>query len=219
MSYPVNLCLEGRDVLVVGAGGVAARKVGGLLAAGARVRVVAPSAGEAVERLADEGRLSLLRREYVPEDVEGAFLVIAATDDEDLNAAVSGDARRSGCLVNVVDRPALCTITLPAVVRRGDLTLAVATNGRCPAMARALREELEARYGEAYGEALIVMGRLRDGMLSLGWESPRIQRSLAQLYADGITKIVNAGDTEGLNAFLDAHLQADFQTLQPFLAR
>jgi precorrin-2 dehydrogenase/sirohydrochlorin ferrochelatase len=210
MSYLVNLCLEGRDVLVVGAGGVAARKVGGLLAAGASVRVVAPSAGEAVERLADEGRLSLLRREYVPEDVEGAFLVIAATDDEDLNAAVSADARRNGCLVNVVDRPALCTITLPAVVRRGDLTLAVATNGRCPAMARSLREELEARYGETYGEALTVMGRLRDGMLSLGWESARIQKVLAEIYADGVVEVVASHDAGALTAFLRRRLGPAF---------
>ncbi len=202
MSYMVNLRLENRDVLVVGAGGVAARKIAGLLAAGARVRVVAPDACETVERLAAEDRIEFARRGYRPGDVEGAFLVMAATDDEALNADVSRDAARRGCLVNVADRPALCTVTLPAVVRRGDLTLAVATNGRCPAMARALREELEASYGEAYGEALALMGKLRDTMLSLHWESARIQKVLAGIYDDGLVEVVGSHDAGALTAFL-----------------
>ncbi len=210
MSYMVNLRLEDRDVLVVGAGGVAARKIAGLLAARAKVRVVAPAACEAVERLADGGRIELERRGYRPEDVEGAFLVMAATDDEALNAAVSRDATRRGCLVNVADRPALCTVTLPAVVRRGDLTLAVATDGRCPAMARALREELEARYGETYGEALALMGKLRDTMLSLHWESARIQKVLAEIYADGLVEVVGSNDAGALTALLRRRLGPAF---------
>ncbi len=217
MSYLVNLQLKDRDVLVVGAGTVAARKIAGLLAAGARVRVVAPAACEAVKRLAAQDDIEFAKREYRSGDVEHAFLVMAATDDEALNATVSADAARRGCLVNVADRPALCTVTLPAVVRRGDLTLAVATNGRCPAMARALREELEARYGNHYGQALALMGCLRDGMLSLGWDSPRIQRELAGLYAGGIVDIAGAHDTEALETFLREHLQADFEALCPFL--
>ena len=210
MSYLVNLSIEGRKALVVGAGAVALRKVEGLLAAGALVTVVAPNACEAIRRLTREGRVALLDKPYEAGDLAEVSLVIAATDDEAVNAAVSVAAQEAGLLVNVVDRPALCTFTLPAVVRRGDLTLAVATEGRCPAFARALREELEERYGDIYGEALEFMGRLRDTMLSEGWDSARIQKVLADLYADGIVALIRSGDAQALAAFLRHHLGPGF---------
>jgi len=100
--------------------------------------------------------------------------------------------------------------TLPAVVRGGDLTLPVATEVRCPAFARALREELEERYGDIYGEALEFMRRLRDAMLSEGWDSARIQKTLAGLYADGIVAALRSGDAEALAAFLRHRLGPDF---------
>ena len=210
MSYLVNLKVEGRPVLVVGAGAVALRKVEGLLEAGARVTVVAPRICGGVERLAREGRIELRRRPYEKDDCAGAFLVMAATDDETVNAQVAGDAGELGILVNVADRPALCTVTLPAVVRRGSLTLAVATEGKCPAFARALREELERRYGEEYGAALDLMGELRARMISLGWESPKIQRALDTIYKDGLPAAVKRGGRDELLALLRRHLGPDF---------
>jgi precorrin-2 dehydrogenase/sirohydrochlorin ferrochelatase len=210
MSYLVNLSIEGRKALVVGAGAVALRKAQGLLEAGARVTVVAPEACEGLLALAGQGRLDLRLKTYEARDLEGAVLVLAATDDEAVNARVSADCSCLGLLVNVADRPALCTFTLPAVVRRGDLTLAVATEGRCPAFARALREELEERYGDIYGEALEFMGRLRDTMLSEGWDSARIQKVLADLYADGIVALIRSGDAQALAAFLRHHLGPGF---------
>jgi precorrin-2 dehydrogenase/sirohydrochlorin ferrochelatase len=210
MSYLVNLSIEGRKALVVGAGAVALRKAQGLLEAGARVTVVAPEACEGLLALAGQGRLDLRLKTYEARDLEGAVLVLAATDDEAVNARVSADCSCLGLLVNVADRPALCTFTLPAVVRRGDLTLAVATEGRCPAFARALREELEERYGDIYGEALEFMGRLRDTMLSEGWDSARIQKVLADLYADGIVALIRSGDAQALAVFLRHHLGPGF---------
>jgi precorrin-2 dehydrogenase/sirohydrochlorin ferrochelatase len=210
MSYLVNLNIEGRPVLVVGAGAVALRKVEGLLEAGARVTVVAPRICGGVERLASEGRIDLRRRAYAQADCAGAFLVMAATDDESVNAQVAKDAQDIRILVNVADRPALCTATLPAVVRRGSLTLAVATEGKCPAFARALREELEARYGEEYGEALGLMGELRSRMISLGWESPRIQQVLDGIYRDGLPAAVKTGARDEVLALLRRRLGPDF---------
>ncbi|MGC8724540.1 MAG: precorrin-2 dehydrogenase/sirohydrochlorin ferrochelatase family protein [Acidobacteriota bacterium] len=210
MSYLVNLSIQGKRAVVVGAGAVALRKAQGLLEAGARVTVVAPEACDGLLALAAEGRLELRLKPYDAGELKGAALVLAATDNEAVNASVSADCSRLGLLVNVSDRPALCTFTLPAVVRRGDLTLAVTTEGRCPAFARALREELEGRYGEAYGEALDLMGRLRDAMLSEGWESARIQKALAGLYADGIVAVIRSRDTEALAAFLRHRLGPDF---------
>ena len=210
MSYLVNLSIQGKRAVVVGAGAVAHRKAQGLLEAGARVTVVAPEACEGLLALAAEGRLELHRKAYDAGELEGAALVLAATDDETVNARVSADCSRLGLPINVADRPALCTFTLPAVVRRGDLTLAVTTEGRCPAFARALREELEGRYGEVYGEALEFMGRLRDVMLSEGWDSARIQKALAGLYADGIVTVIQSRDAEALAAFLRDRLGPGF---------
>jgi hypothetical protein len=138
MSYLVNLALEGRAAVVVGGGEVAARKVQGLLAAKANVTVIAPHLCEAIVARADERRIPAHRRPYRTGDIAGAVVAIAATDDEGINARVAGDAAAMHVLVNVVDRPALGTFAVPATLRRGDLTLAVATGGRCPALAGVL---------------------------------------------------------------------------------
>jgi precorrin-2 dehydrogenase/sirohydrochlorin ferrochelatase len=180
MGYMVNLVVEGREALIVGGGEIASRKVEDLLAAKARVTLVAPGVCDKIEALAD--RIQLHRRPYEPGDIGNSFLVIAATDDEALNAAVSRDCTARNVPVNVVDRPALCTFTVPATVHRGDLTIAIATNGRCPALASILREELEGRYGEEYGELVERFARLRGEMIAQGWRGPKIREKLAGMY-------------------------------------
>ena len=141
--YPVCLDLAGRTCVVVGGGDVAERRVASLLAAGARAVVVSPALGPGLRGLREEGRLEHVSRPYEDGDLAGAFLAIAATDDARVNHAVAAEARRRGVLVNVVDDPAFCDFTLPAVLRRGDLLVAVSTGGRSPAAARHIREELE----------------------------------------------------------------------------
>lgn len=213
MSYLINVTLAGQPVLVVGAGTIAARKIESLLDAGATVRVVAPRVSDAVARLAAGGRIVLDRRAYGPGDAAGARLVVAATDDEEVNASVSRDATAAGVLVNVVDRPALCTFTIPAVVRRGALTLAVATEGQCPACARAIREELEDRYGPEYDAVLQLLGRARASLRAAGWDSPRIQATLADLWRAGIVDGVRRGDEAHVRRLLESHLGDLAQTL------
>ncbi|MEJ2368023.1 MAG: bifunctional precorrin-2 dehydrogenase/sirohydrochlorin ferrochelatase [Acidobacteriota bacterium] len=210
MSYPVNIDASGRSAAVIGGGAVALRKVKGLLAAGVRVTVVAPDLCPEIRTLADRNELLALPRAYRSGDLDGAFLVFAATNDEKLNTQVSKDAAERGVLVNVADRPSLCTFTLPAVVRRGDLTLAVMTEGRCPALARVLREELELRYTEEFGTLLEFMGRLRDTMTSRGWDSERILQSLSDLYREGLSRKLAAGGRERLEGFLQQRLGRDF---------
>lgn len=194
MSYLVNLPLEGRAAVVIGGGEVAARKVHDLLAAKANVTVIAPQLCDGIVALADEKRIVAHRRPYRTGDLAGAFVAIAATDDEGLNARISEDAAAMNVLVNVVDRPALCTFTVPATVRRGDLTIAVATEGRCPALSGILREELEARYGPEYAELVSLFGELRKKMIAMGWDGQRIRQTLAGMY--------RAGDRRLLNEFL-----------------
>jgi precorrin-2 dehydrogenase/sirohydrochlorin ferrochelatase len=210
MGYLINLVLQDKPAIVVGAGLVALRKVHGLLEAGARVQVIAPKACEAICALVAAGRVALVSREYGSGDLAGSMLVIAATNDEAVNRQISADARSLGILVNVVDRPASCTFTLPAIVRRGDLSLAVATEGRCPALARALREELESRYTEDHARLLGVMGGLREGMMARGWESPRIQTALSGLYHKGLLGVLASGDRGAVEAFLREELGEEF---------
>lgn len=210
MSFLVNLVLDGRPVVVVGAGAVAGRKVNDLVAAGARVRVVAPRACQPIQALAAEGRIQFECRRFAAGDLDGAFLAVAATDDEAVNARVAEDARVLGILINVVDRPALCTFTWPAMVRRGDLTLAVATQGRCPALARAIREELEDRYGPEYAEVVRLLGDLRNQMLERGWAGSRIQQTISEIYRSGIVQAVRSGDSSRVEEMIRTHLGAGF---------
>jgi precorrin-2 dehydrogenase/sirohydrochlorin ferrochelatase len=210
MGYVVNLILDGRPVVVVGGGPVAARKVEDLLAAKARVRVVAAVAGARIRALAEQGLVAGDWRPYAATDLDGAQLAIAATDDEAVNAQVSADARARNIPVNVVDRPEHCTFTLPAVVRRGQLTIAVTTDGLCPSLAGALRAELAESYGAEYAELTSLFGGLRKRMMALGWDGERITKMVSRLYRDGIAGIVSEGDRRRLEEFLRSRLGAEF---------
>jgi len=157
----ICLKLANRACLVVGGGEVAGRKIRTLRASGARVTVVARAAGEGVKKLADEGAIILFQRSVTAEDVAGKFLVIAATDDHDTNREIAGWARSSGALVNVADSPEESDFFVPATLQRGDLTIAIATSGRMPALARRIREDLEAQFGREYGIYLELLDQAR----------------------------------------------------------
>ena len=210
MSYMVNLAVEGRLAVVIGGGQVAARKVQDLLAAGARVMVFAPRACHRVVALAEEKRIQLHFRPYTKADLAGAFVAVCATDDEEVNARVAGDATSMGVLVNVVDRPALCTFTVPATLSRGALTLAVATEGRCPALAGILREELDRRYGEEYSALVDLFADLRKTMIALAWDGGRIRQTLTDLYRNGAPGFIARGERQPLHDFLRSRLGAAF---------
>lgn len=167
-GYPVNLVLAGRAVLVVGAGKVAARKVEGLLAAGAEVRVVAPELGARVRAWRDAGALVAEERPFRPDDLEGVWVAFAATGDPEVNRAVYEEGERRGVFVNSADDPAHCSLTLMSVVRRGDLQVAIGTGGRSPAMAAHLKRWLEDSLGPEYGELLEIVGDVRDELRARG---------------------------------------------------
>jgi len=143
-AYPIVLDLTGRPCLVVGGGAIAERKVAGLGEVGARVTVVSPSLTPALLRLATEAPLCWRPREYAAGDAAGFTLVMVATDDRAVNAAVAAECRERGIWVNCADDPARCDFILPSVLRRGAVTVAVSTGGASPTMARLVREELDA---------------------------------------------------------------------------
>jgi len=160
--YIACLKLTGRRCVVVGGGDVGLEKVDGLLACDAEVTLLAPHAHEALAGYAAEGSIRWERRPYAgAADLEGVFLVIAATDDTDANIAVFEDAERRAMLVNVVDVPPLCNFILPAIVRQGPLAIAISTAGASPALAKRMKREIAAAYGEPYARLAILLNEVR----------------------------------------------------------
>ncbi|HLM26635.1 MAG TPA: bifunctional precorrin-2 dehydrogenase/sirohydrochlorin ferrochelatase [Thermoleophilaceae bacterium] len=160
--YIACLKLTGRRCLVVGGGEIALEKVEGLLACDGDVTVVAPEANEAIRELAREGSVAWERREYGgPEDLEGVFMVIASTDDTDVNIAIYEDAEKRAMLVNVVDVPPLCNFILPAIVRTGPLAIAISTAGASPALAKRIKAEIADEYGEPYARLAELLNEVR----------------------------------------------------------
>jgi precorrin-2 dehydrogenase/sirohydrochlorin ferrochelatase len=163
--FPVNLNLRDRKCLVVGGGRVAERKVKSLLQCGAEIWVVSPELTGELEKLAEEGAISFVSRHYVAEDLDGCFLVISAADDREANFSVADDCFARNIPVNVVDDPARCSFTVPSILRRGSLCVAVSTEGNSPLLAKKIREELENLFGPEYAEFLELMGNVRSQVI------------------------------------------------------
>jgi siroheme synthase-like protein len=159
--YIACLKLRGRKCLVVGAGEIGLEKVEGLLACDGDVTLVAPEAGPELTQLALEGSIKWEQREYTPADLEGTFMVIACTDDTDINIGIYEDAERRAMLVNVVDVPPLCNFILPAIVRTGPLAIAISTAGASPALAKRMKAEVSELFGEEYAQLAIMLNDVR----------------------------------------------------------
>ncbi|MEN6620049.1 MAG: bifunctional precorrin-2 dehydrogenase/sirohydrochlorin ferrochelatase [Smithella sp.] len=162
--YPVFFNISGRKCVVAGGGIVAVRKVGKLLDCGAKVVVVSPKLTPELIHLKTENAIEHVAANYNVQYVKDAVLIIGATNDEKINAEIFSDGRSLGIPVNIVDDLQKCDFIVPSVVERGDLTIAVSTGGKSPALARYLRERLETEYGVEYEILLHLLGRLRDKM-------------------------------------------------------
>ena len=159
--YPVFLELEGKPCTVIGGGEVAERKIQNLLECHARVTVVSPEATPSIREWASRGELQWRDRQYQPGDLKEAILAIAATDQEAVNQGVADEAAREGVILNVVDKPALCSFIAPAVVRRGEVMVAISTGGASPALARKLRESLEGSDALEYANLAGILSSAR----------------------------------------------------------
>jgi precorrin-2 dehydrogenase/sirohydrochlorin ferrochelatase len=200
--YPVNLDVKDRRCLVVGGGAVGLRKVRTLLSCGARVTVVSPEAGSALQELAATGKIIWHRRDYRAADLEETFLVIGATDSEAINQQISSDALSRNVLCNIADRPAACNFILPAIIAQGDLVLTVSTSGKSPAFARHLRKELEGQFGQEYKTLLELMGAIRSRLLAEA-HAPEAHKPLFEgLIKGGLLARIRERDTNGVNRLL-----------------
>jgi precorrin-2 dehydrogenase/sirohydrochlorin ferrochelatase len=164
--FPAFLKLDGRAVLVVGAGKIGEQKIEGLLSTGARITVVALQANERVQEWGRAGRLSLHQRAFQAADLDGMFLAIVATSSRDLNEFVYREAQGQRVLCNVVDVPEQCDFFYPAVVQRGDLQIAISTSGQSPSLAQRIRKQLEQQFGPNYASWVEELGRTRRLVLA-----------------------------------------------------
>jgi precorrin-2 dehydrogenase/sirohydrochlorin ferrochelatase len=175
------LNLKGRKCVIVGGGKVAAGKVSGLLSRGAEIEVVSPEAVRPIQAKARARTLTWHRRVFAPEDVRGAFLVIAATNSSEVNGAVFRACRAQRVLCNSVDDPEHCDFFYPAVVRRGHLQIAISTSGNLPALAARLRKELEEQFGEEWSDWVEHVGKLRRDIRDQRLSSQKRREQLLQL--------------------------------------
>jgi precorrin-2 dehydrogenase/sirohydrochlorin ferrochelatase len=189
-QYPVNLILQGARCLVVGGGPVAARKAAGLLACQAEVHVIAPSFSPEMAALP----VSVEERPYRPGDVAGYRLVLAATDDRDVNRAVFDEAEAQGTWVNSADDPALCTFTLPSVIRRGPLMVTVSTGGRSPALATWLKRRFEAQLGPEYQVLVDLVAQVREDMRAAGRSTE--QADWQSVLDSDMLELIKAGNVD-----------------------
>ena len=178
--FPMFLKLDSRRCLVVGAGTVAEAKIESLLVTGAAVRVVAPKATPKVREWARAGRIEWEAREYGVGDLLGIFLVIAATNSPSLHDEIYAEARRRGVLCNAVDEPERCDFYFPAVVRRGELQIAISTGGLSPALAQRLRKDLERQFGPEWEKWVEKLGQTREELLSIPMPPEQRKRLLHQ---------------------------------------
>jgi siroheme synthase-like protein len=205
-AYPVSLEVSDRLAVVIGEDAVRHGKADGLLRAGARVTVIATSPVDALARLPGEGA-TVFRREYRPGDLDGAFLCVASSDDPATRAAIFREAEEGGVLANVMDDNAHCHWAAPAVVRRGDLVIAISTGGRSPALARRLRQELEQRFGPRWEQLVGVIGDVRQRTLAdlpdLAERSRRWNRALDLVELE---ELVGAGQADRARIVLEERL-------------
>jgi precorrin-2 dehydrogenase/sirohydrochlorin ferrochelatase len=207
LCYPIALVLDQKPCLVVGGGKIADEKLDSLLLAGANVSVVSPAVRPRIADFARAGQITLQQRPYQSGDLAGVYLAIAASDDRALNAQVVTQAREAGILTQAVDDIPYCDFFAMALVRRGDLQLAISTNGRSPAFARWMRERLDAELPQEYGDLLAVLGDVRDTLKS---EGPiPIYEAWRDAITDDIFISLRAGDRETVRARLYDRLTAE----------
>jgi len=196
--FPALLDLKGKLCVVVGGGRVAERKVRSLQKAGALVKVISPEITESLLQLELKGKVVHHPRSFRSDDLRGAFLTIAATDDRATNERVSRQALRLKIPVNVVDDPAHSSFIVPSLVEQGDLLVAISTSGQSPALAKLLRQRLQKEIGPEYSFLLKLLGAVRTKVQSFGFSQKRNQRIFRKLVREDLLSLIRKRDWWGL---------------------
>lgn len=203
--YPLFLDIRGKRCVVVGGGSVALRKVSTLLEYGASVLVISPSVCPELTELTDRQKIQVKLKSFEPEDIKRAFILIAATDKNEVNELVASEARKQKIMINVADKAIESDFILPAILSRGDLTLAVSTAGRSPALSRKLRDHLAKYLGTEYEALTDLVAEVRTEIKVSGIS---IEDEVWQeaLNLDVLTHLLRNGQREQAKSYLMANL-------------
>jgi len=205
---PLNFSLKRRSCLVVGGGEVALRKIENLLEYESDITVIAPKIDEKIEYFAEKGGIKLEKREYKSTDVNNIGMVVAASDNNDVNKAVHDDCRKTNVPVNVVDNPDLCDFTFPAVLKRGSLSVAVSTDGRAPFLAAQLKVILGSIFPPRWRRIALYAGRFRDDVMEKWGDNSQKKAECFNLFLQADWKeIIKAKSDEDIKLVLDKMLE------------
>jgi precorrin-2 dehydrogenase/sirohydrochlorin ferrochelatase len=204
--YPILVDLKGRKVLVVGGGSVAQRKIDTLLECSAQVILVSVDLNPTLQEYVDTGKIEYLSREFNEVHMDKVFMVIAATDDSELNHRISSAAEEKNILVNAVDQPEDCNFIVPSIVKRGDFLIAISTSGKSPAFAKKIRKKLSDQFGIEYEYFLRMMGRIRKEVLSLGYSQDKNSRIFNELVHSSIFEAIKKEDWQEVSLILSGIL-------------
>jgi precorrin-2 dehydrogenase/sirohydrochlorin ferrochelatase len=208
--YPLCLNISDQLCVVIGGGGVAERKVRGILAAAGRVRVVSPVVTPGLAEMADLQVIEWRQQPYCGSDLDGAFLVFAATNNAEVQQVIRLDAKAAGLLINVANAPEWCDFQVPATIRRGELTLSVATNGRSPAVAAMVKERLDRQFGEEYGLLTALAALLRNQILAEESDSEKTKILFQKILHDDIVDWLRERRWEKIQQHLESVLGRPF---------
>jgi len=200
--YPICLDIKNKKCLMVGGGAVATRKVKTLIDCGAIVTVVSLEFSDELNKLSENGMVVLKNEDYNILNLENIFLVFSATDNEKLNLQIANDAKKLKILCNIADLPVACNFILPAVVNRGDLSIAVSTSGQSPALAKQLRIKLEKIFGDEYSKLLSIMGELRKKLLNKKHNHKENKHIFKKLLATEILEMIKDGKNNEIDLLL-----------------
>ncbi len=201
--FPVNLYLKNKLCVVIGGGKVAERKVENLLKVQAEIKIISPDLSPRLKKLAQEGKIYWERRTYQKGDLDSAWLVIAATDNPEVQKQVYEEAEKRHIFCNIVDVPELCSFIVPSVIRRGALTIAISTSGASPAVAKRIREILENLIGEEYEFYLELMKNLRDQILMSKLSQEEKEKKLQKLALAPIFIYIKNKDLDFLKTLIE----------------
>jgi precorrin-2 dehydrogenase/sirohydrochlorin ferrochelatase len=208
--FPMFLKLENKRCLVVGAGKVGEPKIASLLDTGARIHVVAFEASDLVRKWAQEEKITLELRAFAAADLDGTFLAVVATASRELNASIYNEAQRHRVLCNVVDDPAYCDFYYPAVVRRGDLQIAISTNGQSPSLSQKLRQQLERQFGPGYAQWVAQLGETRKLVLASDLDPQKKRELLLSLASREAVQAALAAEAAKKESAKEASVNHEF---------
>jgi precorrin-2 dehydrogenase/sirohydrochlorin ferrochelatase len=213
-----NLQIQGKHIVIIGGGSVAQRKTVTILPAGARLTLISPTITVELQKLRDSGAIRHLQRDYRPGDLDGAFMAIAATNRRDVNLAVAEEAGRLGILVEITDNPTAGNVTSPALVKRGDLSIAISTNNKAPALSAVIKKKLTEIFGPEYAQTVRILGAVREKLLTVEGGSTYNRQVLCEL-AEQLPHLIASGAGTEIDALLQRRLGPGYSlaSLEPAL--